>query len=115
MSSSSQRLLPYQKLTVWARASSLAELCSSSPLQDSELRGQATRAAKSVGLNIAEGAALSGKTRLRFFRIARASAVEVAAAYDLGAAMGEKCRSDEVVELVNEIYAMLTTLIQRLE
>ena len=72
------------------------------------------RAAKSVGLNIAEGATFSGKSRLRFFRIARASAVEVAAAYDLAAAMGEDTPATEVANLVDEIYAMLTTLIQRL-
>jgi four helix bundle protein len=72
------------------------------------------RAAKSVGLNIAEGASFSGKSRLRFFQIARASAVEVAAAYELAAAMGERCAATEVVILVDELYAMLTRLIQRL-
>ena len=88
----------------------MARLCSKRPPRDLELRDQALRAAKSVALNIAEGASLSGRSRSRYFRIARASLVEVAAAYELAEALGDK--PPDIANLIDETYAMLTKLMQ---
>lgn len=113
MGTRSSRLLPHQSLRVWHRAVALVQLCSKQAPRDSELRNQTSRAAKSVALNIAEGAPLSGRSRERFFRIARASAVEVAAGYELASAIGERVPVGQVTHLVDEIYAMLTKLLTR--
>jgi four helix bundle protein len=88
----------------------LVQICATHPPQDAELRNQATRAAKSVALNIAEGAPYQGRSRRRFFRIARASVVEVVAAYELAAAIGEEVPIAQVAEEVDAIYAMLSRL-----
>jgi len=63
-------------------------------------------------LNIAEGAPRTGKTRRRFFQIAKGSLVEVAAAYELAAALGETVPEETVGEEVDAIYAMLTQLLK---
>lgn len=76
---------------------------------------QLQRAAVSLLLNIAEGAAeFSGAEKARFYRIARRSAAEVAAALDLLA------RLDAITPETNEpaqaeleqIAAMLTTMVK---
>ena len=90
----------------------LVEHCNRNPPRDPELRNQALRAAKSVALNIAEAASLSGRARIRFFSIARASLIEVAAAYELADALGDKTHTADVPTLADEIYAMLTKLIR---
>ena len=105
------RPLPHQSLRVWRRAVRLVEICCEQPPQDAELRNQATRAAKSVALNIAEGAPLKGRSRKRFFQIAKGSLVEVAAAYELAAAIGEEVPGEAVAEEVDAVFAMLTRLI----
>ena len=89
---------------------SLVELCSNRPPDDAELRNQALRAAKSVALNIAEGAPLDGRARKRFFGIARASCMEVTAAYELARVVGEDVPVSDVIAKADEIYAMLTRL-----
>jgi len=90
----------------------LVQICCTRPPQDAELRNQATRAAKSVALNIAEGAPLKGRSRRRFFQIAQASLVEVAAAYELAAAIGEEVHTAGIDEEVDAIYAMLSRLMR---
>ena len=54
--------LSHHRLRVWHYAVELVRLVHRQPIGDAELRDQAGRAAKSVGLNVAEGAAqdLSG-------------------------------------------------------
>ena len=91
---------------------SLVLVCSHKPPQDAELRNHALRAAKSVALNIAEGAPLEGRSRSRFFHTARASVLEVAAAYELASAIGDDVPATEVAGKADEIYAMLTKLMQ---
>jgi four helix bundle protein len=97
---------------VWERAAALVELCARQPPADAELRQQTMRAVKSVALNVAEGAALAGRARARFFRTARASLVEVTAAYELAELLGEAVPTSEVAELADHIYAMLTKLLR---
>jgi four helix bundle protein len=106
------RPLPHQSLRVWHRAVKLVQICCAQPPDDAELRNQATRAAKSVALNIAEGAPLAGPSRRRFFQIARASLVEVAAAYELAAEIGEEVPTAAIDEEVDAIYAMLSRLMR---
>ncbi len=89
----------------------LVRLVSARRIGVAELRNQAIRAAISVGLNVSEGAALEGAARRRHFCIARGSASEVAAAYELAAAMGEGERED-VETLCNDIAAMLSGLMR---
>ena len=105
--------LSYRRLTVWTRAVELVGVVAKKPLGDAELRSQAKRAATSVGLNIAEGAGHRGAMRAKHFRVARASAAEVAAAYDLAEALGELAPAEQVADLANQLAAMLTALIRK--
>ncbi len=56
--------------------------------QDPDLSGQIRRAATSIALNLAEGSGRAGRDRLRFYRIARGSALEVQAALRVAVAWG---------------------------
>ncbi len=104
--------LPHRSLVVWDKAVELVRGVSARRIGVAELRNQATRAAISVGLNVSEGAALEGAARRRHFCIARGSVCEVAAAYELAAAMGEgECEGIEM--LCNDIAAMLSGLMRR--
>ncbi len=67
----------------------------------------------SVGLNIAEGAALEGAVKKRHYKIARGSVVEVVAAYELGQDLGHKVPLARVQELGTNIARMLSGLILR--
>ena len=80
---------PFQKLEVYVQSRDLAVGVHRAGIGDAELRDQATRAAKSVFLNLAEGLpdAQLG-VRRRHFAIARNSLCEVAAAVDLAVAIG---------------------------
>ena len=80
---------PFQKLEVYIQSRELAAGVHQAGIGDPELRDQATRAAKSVFLNISEGLpdAQLG-VRRRHFCIARNSLCEVAAAVDLAVAIG---------------------------
>ena len=79
--------LSHHRLRVWHLALELVKLTKASPIGDAELRDHGSRAAKSVALNIAEGAALDGAAQRRHFGIARASVVEAVAAYEIAAAI----------------------------
>ena len=59
-------------------------LCRALPV---ELRSQVRRAMVSVALNIAEGGGRAGRDRQHHFRIAYASAREVSAGLEIGAAV----------------------------
>jgi hypothetical protein len=50
--------------------------------------------------------------RLRHFKIARASAIEVVAAYELAEALGESVPRSAVEQIATAFYAMLTRLIR---
>lgn len=97
---------------VWHLALELVKLTKASPIGDAELRDHGSRAAKSVALNIAEGAALDGAAQRRHFGIARASVVEAVAAYEIAAAIGERVPLIQVLELGCAVAGMLTKLIR---
>jgi len=80
---------PFQRLDVYVAARELAALVHTARIADAELRDQATRASKSVVLNLAEGLGNeSAGARRRHFAIAAGSVHEVAAAVDLAVAIG---------------------------
>ena len=79
---------PFQSLDVYVAARELA-LVHSARLGDAELRDQATRAAKSVFLNLCEGLPSdSGPMRRKHFALANGSLHELVGALDLACAIG---------------------------
>ena len=109
----SKPLLNHHRLRVWHEAMSLVKLVHQNRICDAELRDQATRASKSVALNIAEAAAFDGALAKKHFRIARASTVETVAAYELAVAIGESVPAEAVTQLGTVVASMLTGLILR--
>ena len=82
-------LFPFQQLDVYRAARELAALVHQARISDAELRDQATRASKSVFLNICEGLpSESAGVRYRHFSIANGSLHEVVGALDLAQAIG---------------------------
>jgi four helix bundle protein len=81
--------LPFQSLDVYVAARELATLVHTARIADAELRDQATRAAKSVFLNLCEGLPSdSGPMRRKHFGLANGSLHEVVGALDLARAIG---------------------------
>ncbi len=105
--------LTHHKLKVFGEALELLRIVHQGPIRDAELRDQANRAARSAALNIAEGAAVGDGNRQKHFRIARGSAIETVAAYDLAEAIGETVPVDAVRERGATVVAMLTGLLRR--
>ena len=107
--------LSHHRLRVYGKARELLRLVSRCSIGDAELRSQASRAAKSVACNVAEGSALDGASKKRHYKIAKGSVVEVVAAYDLATDVGETVPVDEVSRLGAsiEISSMLTGLIRK--
>ncbi|MEM6994941.1 MAG: four helix bundle protein, partial [Myxococcota bacterium] len=106
-------LLPHHQLAIYGVARKLLQLVGKRPIGDADLRSQSLRAAQSVVLNIAEGAALRGAAKKRHYRIAGASAVEVAAAYEVAADSGDAVPEAEVAALVGHVYAVMSKLAKR--
>ena len=79
----------FQKLDAYGVAKDVAVLVHQMQIRDLELRDQATRAAKSCFLNLAEGlpSKMAG-VRRRHFAIALGSLGELCAALDLALAIG---------------------------
>ena len=86
---------PFQSLDVYVAARELAARVHASRISDEELRDQATRAAKSCFLNLAEGLpADSPGLRRRSFAVANGSLHEAVAAVDLAACLGAVTAAD---------------------
>jgi four helix bundle protein len=84
-------------------------------IRDTELRNQATRAAKSVCLNCAEGAGrVTRADKARAFTIARGEAVEAAAAVEIASLCGDAKfgGAERVARIADRLVAMLTRLIR---
>ncbi|MGH7501044.1 MAG: four helix bundle protein [Longimicrobiales bacterium] len=87
-----------------------------SVLTAQSLEGQLLRAIASVALNIAEGAAeFSPGEKVRFYRIARRSAAEAGAGFDLLARQGKLTlrEADAGNRKLEAIAAMLTSMIHQ--
>jgi four helix bundle protein len=81
--------LPFQSLDVYVAARELAAVVHEARVSDAELRDQATRAAKSVFLNLCEGLPSdSGPMRRKHFALANGSLHELVGALDLACAIG---------------------------
>jgi four helix bundle protein len=81
--------LPFQSLDIYVAARELAALVHTARITDTELCDQATRAAKSVFLNLCEGLPSdSGPMRRKHFALANGSLHEVVGAIDLACAIG---------------------------
>ena len=105
--------MPLEKLIAYRVARELLQLVSKAEIRDARLRDQATRAAQSTALNIAEAAGRqSAADRVRVFRIARGECTEVWAALDIAQLTG-KC-SPEIAARgcaqAGRLFALLTGL-----
>ena len=114
--------LDHQKLDVYRHALALLKACDEIikqlPKGRATLKEQLDSAASSVVANIAEGAGeFSGKEKARFYRIARRSAIEIAAWVEIIA-----CRREAPMPLVQRalqelqiVVPMLVRLVQSCE
>jgi four helix bundle protein len=111
-----RRLVVYQKALDSVIAASA--VASAIPREHMDLRWQLRRAARSVVLNIAEGAGeFSPKEKARLYRIARRSGWETVSAMDVGIREGflEPSQITNAEHLLQDVAAMLTTMIKRAE
>ena len=101
---------PFQSLDAYRLARSLASRVHSASIRDSELRDQATRAAKSAFLNLSEGLPSDRPAvRLKFFDQADGSLHETVAAVDLAEAIGA-VGADHSAEIHAEAYRLRAVL-----
>jgi four helix bundle protein len=106
-------ILPFQKLDAYVVAKQLAKRTHEAGIRDSELRDQATRAAKSAFLGLCEGLPSDASgIRRRHFDIANNSLHELVGAVDLadaiGAVDGELAK--ELLSLAVRLKRMLRAL-----
>jgi four helix bundle protein len=108
-------VLPHHKLQAFGVAMQLLEAVRAAGIRDAHLRDQAMRAAKSAALNAAEGAGrVSRADKARVFAIARAEAVEAAAAVEIAVAAGDAAQAslEAVLAPADRFVAMMTRLIR---
>jgi four helix bundle protein len=109
-------MLGFQRLDVYRCAVRFLGLASSLavrvPRGNAELVDQFRRAALSIPLNIAEGSGKQGRDAVRFYAIARGSAMECAAVLDAMESLGlvEASALGEERELLERIVSMLTKM-----
>ena len=111
----------HRKLQVYTKAveavTMVAVITKSIASLDRWLAIQLRRAGGSIVLNIAEGAGeFSRDDKAKFYRYARRSALEVSAGLDLVAVYGkaDPKLTEKLQGLLDEIAAMLTTIVKRL-
>jgi four helix bundle protein len=112
-----RRHLPHQRLIVYQKAASLYADCSTLTQNVRRrhwpLAEQLLRAVSSIALNIAEGATeFSTGDKARFYRMARRSAGEAAAALDLLERTGAipSAEAEIVVQELDQVIAILIAL-----
>ncbi len=106
---------PFQDLDVYRAARELAALVHRAAIRDSELRDQATRAAKSAFLNLCEGLPDDrAAMRRKYFDQADGSLHETVGAVDLAAAIGAVAddRAREILALATRVRAMIRGLLR---
>jgi four helix bundle protein len=105
--------LPHHKLVAFEVASELLLAVRACHIRDANLRDQASRSSRSAALNTAEGAGrVSRADKARVFGIARAEAVEAAAAVEIALLCGDCAEAPavEVARVANRLVALLTGL-----
>ncbi len=103
--------LPHHRLVAYQVAVELLSAVRAADIRDAKLRDQALRAAKSVCLNIAEGAGRPSRAdRNRAFGIARGEAVEAVAAVEIAELAGDCApgAAAACVPLADRVVALLT-------
>ena len=109
----------FQRLDVYKAAIGFLGLTSNllnkMPRGNSELSDQLRRAALSVPLNIAEGTGKFSRDAVRFYSIARGSALECAAILDVLETMAvmERAALKDARDLLERVVSMLSGLIRR--
>ena len=106
---------PFQSLDCYRAARELAALVHRASISDGELRDQATRAAKSVFLNLSEGLPDDRPSmRRKFFLTADGSLHEVVAAVDLAQVIGAigTAQAAELLALAGRLRGMLRGLLR---
>ena len=106
---------PFQDLDVYRAARELAALVHRAAIRDAELRDQATRAAKSSFLNLAEGLPDDRPAmRRKYFAQADGSLHETVAAVDLASAIGalDSRRAEEILRVAGRVRGMLRGLLR---
>ena len=104
-----------QKLDCYQVAKAIAVRVHEARISDTELRDQATRAAKSTFLRLAEGLPNEGAgMRRKYFVEANNSLHEVVAAVDLAAAIGaiEVAVAGEIIDLSARLKPMIRGLLR---
>ena len=111
----SSPVLPHHRLVAWSVAQSLLMSVLALRIRDAKLRDEAVRSAKSACLNVAEGAGrVTRADKARAFAIARAEAVESAAAVEIAVLCGDAAAEParEVSRLADRLVALLTGLVR---
>ena len=105
--------LPHHSLVAYQVAVEFLLAVKRANIRDPKFRDEATRAAKSVCLNAAEGAGrITRADKARAFAIARGEAVEAVAAVELCAIVGDVAQdsADQCVTIAKRLVALLTSL-----
>src|SRR5580693_1759289 len=108
-------ILPMQKLDAYVVAKEIAKRVHEAKIRDSELRDQATRAAKSCFLTLCEGLPNDGVAmRRKYFTESHNSLHEVVGAIDLADAIGavDSSIAREIQALAFRLKPMLRALLR---
>jgi len=106
-------ILPHHRLIAFQVAKQLLLAVRDAHIRDAKLRDEALRSSKSTCLNIAEGAGrVTRGDKARSFAIARAEAVEAAAAVEIAALLGDCAEGAglEIARVADRLVALLTGL-----
>ncbi len=106
-------VLPHHRLIAFSVAKELLLAVRDCHIRDAKLRDEALRSSKSACLTTAEGAGrVSRADKARVFAIARAEAVEAAAAVEIAVLCGDcgAAQAASVYRLANRLIALLTGL-----
>ena len=106
-------VLPHHRLIAFSVARELLLAVRACHIRDAKLRDEASRSSIGAALNCAEGAArVSRADKARVFGIARAEAVEAAAAVEIAVLCGD-CAEEParaVARIADRLVALLTGL-----
>ena len=103
--------LPHHRLRAYGTALAFLRAVQDARIRDRELRTQALRSAKSICLNIAEGAGrVTRADKARAYTVARGELVEAIAAVEIAHESGDARR--DAVSRVLALDAVLTKLVR---